>query len=93
MCVCYTLETLKFFKHASPDLALWLWRRERGVLLLHALLLGFLALGKILVSELGQKALPVLHPQFRVFGQLPFNHQSLMVAAVGGGDGGAEQQL
>lgn len=46
------------------------------------------------MSELGQEALPVLHPQFGVFGQLPFDHQSLMVAAVGGGgDGGAEQQL
>lgn len=64
-----------------PDLALWLWRRERGVLLLHGLLLGFLALGEVLVAELGQEAFPVLRPQVWVFRKLLFDHQRLTVQA------------
>lgn len=34
------------------------------------------------MAELGQEAFPALHPQVRVFGQLPFDHQCLMVPAV-----------
>lgn len=64
------------------DLALWLLWRERCVLLLHTLLLGLLALGEVLVAELGQESFPVLHPQLRVFGQLPFDHQRLMIPTI-----------
>ena len=64
---------------ACADLAVWLWRRERRVLLLHALLLGLLALGQVLVAERGQKSLPALNPQVRVFGQLPLDHERLMM--------------
>lgn len=34
------------------------------------------------MAELGQEAFPALHPQVGVFGQLPFDHQCLVVPAV-----------
>ena len=61
----------------STHLALRLLGGERSVLLLLALLLGFLALGQVLVPEVGQEALPALCPELRVFSQLPLDHERL----------------
>lgn len=72
------LGNLEIHKKNFPAcLALWLRWREWRVLLLHSLLLRLTPLGQVFASELGQEPLPALRTQFRVFGQLPFDHQCL----------------